>query len=63
MYYDRKLSEDFEKKLKKISWLIPYVKKSDDLDVLIGKTGTKEYCSIYRGDISHCRNHKNRKKI
>ena len=52
MYYDRLLSDDFEKLFKKdgkLSWLIPYIKRTDDLDILIGKSGNQEYCSIYRG--------------
>ena len=52
MYYDRLLSDDFEKLFKKdgkLSWLIPYIKRTEDLDILIGKSGNQEYCSIYRG--------------
>ncbi|MCH5327081.1 MAG: hypothetical protein J1E29_07760, partial [Duncaniella sp.] len=52
MYYDRLLSDGFEKLFTKdgiLSWLIPYVKRTEDLDILIGKSGNQEYCSIYRG--------------
>lgn len=52
MYYDRFLSTQFENLFKKdgeLSWLIPYIKKMDDLDILIGKSNHQEYCSIYRG--------------
>lgn len=52
MYYDRLLSGGFEKLFTEdgiLSWLIPYVKRTEDLDILIGKSGNQEYCSIYRG--------------
>ena len=50
MYYDRSLSKDFEKLFNDVlSWLVPYVKSKDDLDILIGKNNNLEYCYVYRG--------------
>lgn len=51
MYYNRTISTDFEDLLKSghFSWIIPYVKKHEDLDILIGRNKSMEFCSVYRG--------------
>lgn len=52
MYYDRVISENLAKTLAKdgtLSWLLDYVKKHEDLDILIGKIKNKEWISVYRG--------------
>ena len=51
MYYNRTISTDFEDLLKNghFSWIIPYVKKHEDLDILIGRNKSMEFCSVYRG--------------
>jgi hypothetical protein len=52
MYYNRKLSDSFSKLLEsngELRWLFYLVQKRPDLDFLIGKNGSKEWISIYRG--------------
>lgn len=51
MYYNRTISTDFEDLLKSghFSWIIPYVKKHEDMDILIGRNKSMEFCSVYRG--------------
>lgn len=52
MYYNSKLSDSFSKLLEPdghLRWLFHLVQKHPDLDFLIGKSGSKEWISIYRG--------------
>ena len=52
MYYNRKLSDSFSKLLEpdgELRWLFHLVQKHPDSDFLIGKSGSKEWISIYRG--------------
>lgn len=52
MYYNRKLSDSFSKLLEpggELRWLFHLVQRQPDSDFLIGKSGSKEWISIYRG--------------
>ena len=52
MYYNRTLSSEFSKLIEpggKLRWLFKFVKNHNELDFLLGKNGSKQWISIYRG--------------
>jgi hypothetical protein len=56
MYYNRKLSDEFSKRIEPngdLRWLFDFVRDREDLDFLIGKNAKEEWISIYRG-LSRC---------
>ncbi|MFI3298139.1 MAG: hypothetical protein R3Y59_11050 [bacterium] len=51
MYYNREISPELEDLLitGELKWLVRYIREHDDLDLLIGRNKSKEFCSVYRG--------------